>query len=498
LRSYRRDSKTQSPFEGQARSGGARGRAVPSVGHGCVRPLRDSCVFLLLALTSLGASGGEPKRVLFIHSFGRGFEPYHAVAGLLRTELASRMGEPIDFFETSLESARFTSLEQESPLLGYLQAQFAGYHLDLVVPIGGPEAQFVQRHRQQLFPETPMLAAVDQSLFNPSNLTTNDAAALTVNEPGLTLEMLLRVLPETTNVVVVMGNSAIERFWSAQIRRELQPYTNGVSFVWLDELPFSEMLKHCATLPSRSAIFFPLLFVDAAGAGLWRLDLATRCFWVTKKTRELFGFGEEEVVTFDRFMNLVHPEDQELVRQKVQEALESKREVQVEYRVVQPDGRVRWMQSQGRVHGSPAGQPDHLMGVTVDITEQRRGELESQRLRSNLAHLTRVNTLGTLSGSLAYELNQPLGIILSNAQAAQELLTQEPPDTAEVQAILADIVKADRRAGEVIERLRALFKGGEVALVGAHGGRLWAERHPQRGAVFYFELPVAEGGEGSD
>jgi signal transduction histidine kinase len=75
-----------------------------------------------------------------------------------------------------------------------------------------------------------------------------------------------------------------------------------------------------------------------------------------------------------------------------------------------------------------------------------------------------VNTLGALSGSLAHELNQPLGIILSNAQAAQELLAQSPPDIAEVQAILSDIVAADRRAGDVIERLRALLKRGQLSL----------------------------------
>jgi C4-dicarboxylate-specific signal transduction histidine kinase len=102
--------------------------------------------------------------------------------------------------------------------------------------------------------------------------------------------------------------------------------------------------------------------------------------------------------------------------------------------------------------------------VIRDITQQKQAELEARELRDNLTHLTRVNTLSALSGSLAHELNQPLGIILTNAQAAQDLLLQEPPDLAEVQAILADIVTADRRAGEVIERLRSLLKRGQVFL----------------------------------
>lgn len=104
-----------------------------------------------------------------------------------------------------------------------------------------------------------------------------------------------------------------------------------------------------------------------------------------------------------------------------------------------------------------------FLASIVDITERKRAEKEARELRNNLAHMGRVDALGALSGSLAHELNQPLGIILSNAEAAQELLGQQPPDVAEAQAILSDIVAADRRAAQVIERLRALLKRGEMS-----------------------------------
>lgn len=106
------------------------------------------------------------------------------------------------------------------------------------------------------------------------------------------------------------------------------------------------------------------------------------------------------------------------------------------------------------------GQP-HVVGIGIDITLRKAAEAEAARQRAELAHLSRVASLSELSGSLAHELNQPLGIILSNAQAAQRLLAQQPPDLAEVRDILADIVAEDRRAGEVIKRLRALLKRGE-------------------------------------
>ncbi|MFM1769887.1 MAG: hypothetical protein RJA22_2416 [Verrucomicrobiota bacterium] len=106
------------------------------------------------------------------------------------------------------------------------------------------------------------------------------------------------------------------------------------------------------------------------------------------------------------------------------------------------------------------GQP-HLVGIGIDITARRASEAEAARHRAELAHLARVAALGELSGSIAHELNQPLAIILSNAQAAQRLLAQDPPNLPEVRDILADIVSADRRAGDVIKRLRALLQRGE-------------------------------------
>jgi C4-dicarboxylate-specific signal transduction histidine kinase len=96
-----------------------------------------------------------------------------------------------------------------------------------------------------------------------------------------------------------------------------------------------------------------------------------------------------------------------------------------------------------------------------DITRRKRAEMEAEVQRQELTHLTRVGILGQLSGALAHELNQPLTAILSNAQAVQRLLAREPLDLAELRIALSDIVEADKRAGDVIARLRSLLKKGE-------------------------------------
>jgi PAS domain-containing protein len=92
------------------------------------------------------------------------------------------------------------------------------------------------------------------------------------------------------------------------------------------------------------------LAADSAGAGLWSLNLTTGYYWVTKKTRELFDFPPDEVVTFDRFLGLVHPDDRELILETVQATVQSKKEGSVVYRIIRADGKVRWMASQGRIH----------------------------------------------------------------------------------------------------------------------------------------------------
>jgi two-component system sensor kinase FixL len=105
-----------------------------------------------------------------------------------------------------------------------------------------------------------------------------------------------------------------------------------------------------------------------------------------------------------------------------------------------------------------------LLLLAVMLEERARTEREAHEQRLQLAHLSRVGMLGEMSGGLAHELNQPLTAILSNAQAAHQLIVNKAIDDAELLEILRDIIAAEQRAGEVISRLRALFKRGETLM----------------------------------
>ena len=203
---------------------------------------------------------------------------------------------------------------------------------------------------------------------------------------------------------------------------------------------------------------------EAAGFGVWMWSIARNQIWGSERWLGLFGFAPNATVTFENVIQRVHPDDREGVERAVRRAVAGRGDYAAEYRLVLPDNTQRWVAARGRVYPDTQGKPVRMMGATTDITASKQAEEKAQRQHEELAHLSRVTTVSELSGSLAHELNQPLAIILTNAQAAQRLLAQQPPDLAEAREILADIVSEDQRAGEVIRRLRALLKHGETNL----------------------------------
>src|SRR5262249_49570389 len=141
----------------------------------------------VLLVASLGPAAAEPKRVLLLHSLGRDFAPFADVSGRFREELIRQSTDPVDYYEISLETARFGGAEQERPFVDYLQALFAQRRLDLVVPVVAPAARFALRYREQLFGAAPMLfVAMDLRSMPGAGVTANDAVvAYRFDLPGI-------------------------------------------------------------------------------------------------------------------------------------------------------------------------------------------------------------------------------------------------------------------------------------------------------------------------
>ena len=197
--------------------------------------------------------------------------------------------------------------------------------------------------------------------------------------------------------------------------------------------------------------------------GLWQWDSRTEEIWATEHFRDILQVPETEPLTRATVRRGIHPDDRvsfdnAFVRVGNGEVLDG------DFRVLRQSGELRWVTGKARARRDSTGRIVRVTGVVMDITDRKQAEAECQSQRLQLAHLTRVAILGQLSGALAHELTQPLTAILSNAQAAQRFLAASSVDLQEVREIIADIVSDDKRAGEVIRRVRGLLRRGEIQL----------------------------------
>ncbi len=189
--------------------------------------------------------------------------------------------------------------------------------------------------------------------------------------------------------------------------------------------------------------------------------------WMTDEGRKFLGFEPGEPIHFSNLASLggrVHPDDRAVRAAAIQRALETRGSYEAEYRIILPDGSVRWLASRG--HPSPAADDALREYSAFRWTSHVKSRLMRRRSCSERSWriFPRAATLSVLSGSLAHELSQPLSSILINAQAGQLCMSRDAPDYVEVRAIFADIVEAECRAGEIIERLRSMLRRGAVAL----------------------------------
>ena len=229
--------------------------------------LSGACVgLLLLALITPCASAASPKRVLILDPFGRDVAPFGAVISAFRFTLARELGGPVDVYGLPLDLARFSEGEGEVPLVAFLEDRLKNHPVDLVVTIGTAGMQFAARHRERLFPDTPVLVIGPDPRFVSAGFLRSNTTLVThrVNLRGM-IEDILQMKPETAHIAVVFGASALESRWVEECRREFQPFTNRLQFTYLNDLTLEQVLERCAALPPRSFILHVLFVVDANG-----------------------------------------------------------------------------------------------------------------------------------------------------------------------------------------------------------------------------------------
>jgi PAS domain S-box-containing protein len=197
--------------------------------------------------------------------------------------------------------------------------------------------------------------------------------------------------------------------------------------------------------------------------GSWAFNATTALYWSEENFR-IWGFDPQHgLPDRETVLERIHPEDRGKIVEYVQNAVRERRDYDVEFRIVLPDGAVRYIHGLGHPAFSASGELVEVVGTNVDVTDRKRAEQEREKLhqlQADLARINRVTTMGELTASLAHEVNQPIAAAVTNANTCLRWLTRDHPDLEEARAAAMRIVKDGTRAADIISRIRLLFRKG--------------------------------------
>jgi signal transduction histidine kinase len=444
---------------------------------------------LAMLFTCVGSAVAHAKRVVILHSYGRDFMPWSEYAVSIRSELRRQSPWQLDITEHSLVTARSGDQSAVGPFVAYLSALFASQPPDLIVSIGAPAAAFVQRHRPQLFAQTPMvLTAVDVRRVQAAALSQYDAVVPVRIDYLRAVENILQVLPDTRSVMVVVGTSPIEQFWREEIDNSLKPLAGRISFAWTNALSFDEVLKRAATLPSNSAIFWELMIVDAAGvvhegsAPLERLHAVANApifsydesFFggqiVGGPLLEILDSTRATATVGIRVLRGEKPSDIKTSPVTFSTPRFDWREMQrwgINESRLPPGSRIffreptAWESYRWPLTGIIAAlllQTALIMWLLAERNRRQRTEVQLNENLLEMYHLNRSAAAGAMSASFAHELSQPLAAIAMNTDAAIHLFDESAGEDKQLKEALGDIQNANQHALSIMRYMRGLLK----------------------------------------
>jgi PAS domain S-box-containing protein len=197
--------------------------------------------------------------------------------------------------------------------------------------------------------------------------------------------------------------------------------------------------------------------------GSWAWRLADRkTVHLSEEFYRIYGFDPAEgAPTWEGYFERIHPEDRLKWKGIVERAIVEKADYDQEFRILLPNGIVKWIRTVGHPVLSDAGDLEQFVGSSTDITELKSAEQEREKLRqleADLAHTNRVSTLGEMAASLAHEIKQPIAAAITSANSCIEWLSHEPPNLDRARAAAARIDKYGNRAAEIIDRIRSFYK----------------------------------------
>jgi signal transduction histidine kinase len=450
--------------------------------------VRCCAVAGLAACVGLPATAQETRSVLALYSSVRTLPANVEGDRGLRAALADTPDRHIEFYAEFLDVPRFEGAVYVDTVATFLRNKYAAKPPDVIF-IGGDDALgFAITNRAALFPNTPMVhAGVPAAFLRSLGPLPTDVIGDPVEFDSLrTIELAFRLHPKAAQLILVTGMSKFDKSWEERLREEVPRYPERAKPQFYAGLPTATLLKKLAALPDDAVVFTPGYFTDGDGRNSTPRDSARLV--ASAATAPVYGpyatFMDTGVVGgyVPSYYDMGYRAGQSisaLLDGAQPASLTSSTmpiTLNVDWRQVLrwsidaksiPNDAVVNFREPSLLESHPTEvmftavvilfQSALIMALLFERRRRRAAEhsIESQQLE--LAHASRLAIAGELTASIAHEINQPLGAILSNADAGELILETDGDRRDELRAILKDIRRDDRRASEVIRRLRELL-----------------------------------------
>src|SRR5258707_1106101 len=222
-----------------------------------------------------------------------------------------------------------------------------------------------------------------------------------------------------------------------------------------------ERVQSDAALKRSEVFLAEAQHLSSIGSFAWRV--ATDEITWSEQLYRIFEFGQGVSMTHELIDSRVHPEDALMCREAIERALGDGSDVEFEHRLQMPDHSVKYLHVVAHGTRDQEGRLEYI-GAIQDVTERRRSEEAIGQIRSELAHVARVTSLGALTASIAHEVNQPLSGIITNASTCLRMLAADPPNVDGARETARRTIRDGNRASDVITRLRALCSKKETTI----------------------------------
>ncbi len=459
-------------------------------------PIRGLGLYLLLlvAFSSTTAVSraivGRVPRVLVLYPYDERIAATTAAGEAVRARLLESTGGKIDLFSEFLDLSRFPEASHIDRMAQFLSTKYADHRPDVVIALGEQSAKFVVTYRKSLAKDAQIIAAgFNRSTARRMNLPGDVIGAFTEFNILRTAELAQRLQPNARHLFIIGGSSEFDRWWLETARTDLATFSRNYQTRYLENLTIEEFAAAAARFPSDSIVIALTIFKDSSGRNFIPREAvrqiaatATAPIYGPYPTYIDYGVVGGNVVTFESLGTTV--------ADLTLDALKGKPIAHVQaphFDVADARQLERWGLSEKDL---PPGtvqmfrQPSFLeqhwlaafvtfavvalqsIAIAILLLERRRrraAEIQSRHRLLEVIHLNQSATAGALSASIAHELNQPLGAIRSNAEAASIVLRSVSPDMKLIEQILVDIQEDDQRAHDIISRMRGLLKKrGEI------------------------------------